>query len=231
MMVPLLAVGIPVGVSILLYRGIANSSHGKKWRVVAFAPIFVAGVIVFFAFPEADQLAFVFLLTLIAILTIGVPVGASILLYRGLANSSYGKKWRVLALTPIFMAGLIAYIAFNPGEEFYREDFEEATGLLLPDDAKIVFKTASYPDHFGDYTSVSVIHVKEVFYWHLQDHLQKQGMIENQYSPMSVQFEKALDWLDQSIPQKSLSLQKGDRHYYVGFLSDEKTILVSRVSE
>ncbi|MEM9984039.1 MAG: hypothetical protein AAF804_02995 [Bacteroidota bacterium] len=126
---------------------------------------------------------------------------------------------------------MITYIALNPGEEFYREDFEEVTGLVLPEDAKIVFKTASYPDHFGDYASVSIIQVDEVFHLHLQDQLQKQGMVENQNPPRSDQLEKALDHLAQPIPQKSLSLQKGDRHYYVGFLPDSQTILVSRVSE
>lgn len=64
----------------------------------------------------------------------------------------------ILAVLIITLAGLI-YVDIYPAESFYKAEFQRVVGIPFPAEGQIVFKDASDPDFFGDYTSCALIDV------------------------------------------------------------------------
>ena len=172
-------------------------------------------------------LVFIFVL----ILLIGIPVGLSYLIFKFIKRKGFDKRLSIVALTPILFVTYQVYTAIYPGEDFYRNDFQEVSGIELPQAVEFEFKTTSFPDHFGDYTSVSVIRVGKDFYQLLPDILNKKGLKEENTKIDSRRLSTALENLDDLKIEKEYFMEEGAGvYYYVGFLSDDETIIVNRLS-
>jgi hypothetical protein len=173
---------------------------------------------------------FILLLFLIPILTIGIPIILSIWIYRILKKKDINPKWKILALIPILIVGYFVYDAFYPSSDFYKYDFKEVTGIELPENSEFEYKTASYPDLQGDYTSVSIIKVGTEFYKDLQTELIKNKLFENGKRLGHNEMDNAKRNMNELKIEREFSKQVGGVFYYVAFLSDKKTILVQRSS-
>jgi hypothetical protein len=178
-----------------------------------------------------NALIFLILLLLAFLLIIGIPAGISYLIYRFLKKKNYDKTLRLLCLIPFLILGFIIFRAVYPSNEFYQEDFKEVTGLDFPNSGEIIDKTASYPDHFDDYTSVSLVRVNKEFYDRLSDHLVVKGFEENREKISSTELNEILGEIDNKEVVKEFSIRKGGGiYYYVGFLSDNESIIIKRLS-
>lgn len=177
-----------------------------------------------------DGLIFFLLLIVVLLLIIGMPILLSIWVFKIMKKRCIDPKWRVLAFIPVFLLLYFIYFAFFPSEEFYETDFKEVTGIELPESADFEFKTASYPDHFGDYTSVSIINIEAGFYQSLERKLIDQGFSRNKGKVHSSELENATSKLQGLKIEKEYSKENGGKNYYVAFLSDGETILVQRLS-
>lgn len=125
----------------------------------------------------------------------------------------------------------LIYSALYPSEDFYRTDFTEVTGIELPEHVEFKYKSATYPDHFGDYTSISIINVGRDFYNNLPQILTEKGLNENGQKIHTTEFDKALECTDNLEIEKEFTMQEGGGvYYYVGFLTDNETIIVKRLS-
>lgn len=125
----------------------------------------------------------------------------------------------------------LIYSAFYPSEDFYRTDFSEVTGIELPENVEFKHKSATYPDHHGDYTSISIIKVGRGFYNQLPKVLLKKGLKENKQKILATEFDKILEHIDNLKIEKEFSMEEGvGVYYYVGFLTDNETIIVQRMS-
>lgn len=174
---------------------------------------------------------FLLLLLLAFLLIIGIPIGLSYLTYRFIRTKNYDKRLRLIALTPILILAYLIYSAVYPSEDFYRTDFTEGTGIELPEQVEFKYKSATYPDHFGDYTSISIIKVGREFYNNLPVILTEKGFIENGQNTHSIVFNKVLEHTDCLEVERGFSRQEdGDVYYYVSFLTDNETIIVKRLS-
>lgn len=72
------------------------------------------------------------------------------------------RRWLlVLSVVLLCILSFEIYRAIYPGEAFYRAEFERISGTAVPDSARFVLKEASFPDHFGDYTSCALFVVDE----------------------------------------------------------------------
>ena len=100
------------------------------------------------------DLFLIFILAIIIIL--GVPIGLSILIYLIIKKRKLNRKFQLLALIPILTISYIIYDAIYPSDSFYKEDFYEVTKIKFPENGDIIYKTATFPDQFGDYTSISI---------------------------------------------------------------------------
>jgi len=178
-----------------------------------------------------DGIIFTLLLILIPILIIGIPIGLSYFINRILKKKGVRPKWRVLSLIPIFIVGYLIFEGFYPSESFYEDDFKEVTGIEFPKNAEFEYKTASFPDHFGDYISISLIKVEKEFYDELPSKLLKKGLSENVEQVGSAEMDKVKSKLNGRIIEKEYALEKGGGIlYYVGFLSDKETLIIERLS-
>jgi len=140
-------------------------------------------------------------------------------------------RLKFLLLIPFILLIHSIYSAIYPPDSFYRQDFKEVTGVNLPESAEIIYKTASFPDHFGDYTSVSIIKVEKLFYSSLDRELMIKGLTKTSEKMGSPELEEALREIEGKKTEKEFSLtQARGVYYYVAFLSDKETLLVHRVS-
>lgn len=174
------------------------------------------------------------LFVLVAVLILGVPIALSFLILRFFKKRNYDKRLRLIALLPILTIGYFIYTAFFPAESFYKEDFKEVTGIDFPDNGEIIYKSATYPDQFGDYGSTSIVKVDKEFYEGLEEQLKAKGLVDNVDSEED---SGPFDWakiskeLGANKIEKSFSITVGGGiFYYVGFVSDRETLVVQRQS-
>ncbi len=174
----------------------------------------------------------ILILFLIAIiLAIGIPFGISYLIYRWIKKKGFDKRLQLLALIPVLTVGYFVYDAICPSVEFYKTDFKEVTKIEFPESGVILYKTASFPDHFGDYTSSFLVEFDLTDLKNLENQLKKSGFEERENKMSS----KELDYIEKKIGQKKYYKQyvrqrKNGRHYSVGFLDDNKSVIITRVS-
>ena len=170
-------------------------------------------------------------LIVMILLIVGIPIGCSFLLYRFIKRKNYNRRLRIIAFAPVLIIGYLLYSAVFPSENFYRQDFKEVTGQDLPESVEFRYKSATYPDHFGDYASFSIIKVGKVFYMNLPQALLKKGYTEKGEKVHSKEFDKALKNLGKLQIEKEFTLHEPQgKYYYVGFLTDQESIMVQRLS-
>jgi hypothetical protein len=160
----------------------------------------------------------------------GFPILLSYWLYKIFKKKDVNPKWRIFAFFPIFVIGYFVYNAFYPVSEFYEADFKEVTGIELPQESEFEYKTSSYPDQHGDYTSVSIIEIETGFYKDLQTKLIENGLYENGNRIGCPELENAEREMNGLKIEREFSKELDDRFYYVAFLSDKSSILVQRSS-
>ncbi|MEO0045313.1 MAG: hypothetical protein RL705_504 [Bacteroidota bacterium] len=165
------------------------------------------------------------------ILFLGVPIGISYLIYSQIKKSGIDKRYRLLSFLPILIVGYFVYDAIYPDSEFYKTDFKEVTEIEFPKNGEIVFKTASFPDNFGDYTSSFLVELDKVNLKKIEENLIKIGF-EKKESKMNTD---ELEYIENKKGNKKyISIYtketESDKLYSVGFLDDNKSVIITRVS-
>ncbi|MFI0429982.1 hypothetical protein [Mariniflexile sp. HMF6888] len=175
------------------------------------------------------ELIVIFLIVII--LGIGIPIGISYLIYIWIKKRGFNKKWRIIALTPILLVGYFIYGAIYPSSDFYKTDFKEVTKMEFPESGIIKYKTASFPDHFGDYTSSFLVEFDQMDLEKLERELKTNGFEEKENKMHS----NELEHIERKKGRKNYSKQYiidtiASKHYSVGFLDDNKSVIITRVS-
>lgn len=122
------------------------------------------------------------------------------------------------------------YTAIYPTDDFYYEEFKRVTLRDVPESAIILRKDASYP-FMSDYCSASLIKVSTHDYLELLKGLENDEKIE---SLNKITGSEQLDFVMENINRKQIIHkftrkvhQQSDHHYYIYFLDDNKTIIIS----
>jgi amino acid transporter len=171
------------------------------------------------------------LILLFIIILIGIPIGISYLIYQWIKKREFEKKWRLLAIIPLIIVGYFFYTAIYPDEDYYKNDFKEVTDMEFPISGKILYKTASYPDQFGDYTSSFLAEFENDYLQKLEANLKKQGFVKKENKMSS----EELDYIENRKGNRKYSAEynkelNGGKYYSVGFLNDNKSVVITRVS-
>jgi hypothetical protein len=170
------------------------------------------------------------IMLLILTVVISATVGLTILAYRFLKTRRINKAFRILAFIPVFTVVYFIYTAFYPLDEFYEEDFTEVTTLPFPKSGKIMAKSPSYPDQFGDYSSCSLIELNEKEFENLISTLPVKGFSESKERWGSDE----LFYIEKRIGDKKylkrVERMQNDKYLFIGFLDDRKTIICFRTS-
>lgn len=169
-------------------------------------------------------------LGVVIFLIIALPIGLSYLIYRWIAKSAVNKKYRLLALIPIITVGYFVYNAIYPGSDFYKGDFNEVTDIEFPSSGKIIEKSASYPDQFGDYTSSFLAEFDEDFIKHLELILNSNGFVKTE----DIMHTNELQYIEERKGSRKYTVKYSKvgtgKFFSVGFLDDNKSIIVTRAS-
>jgi hypothetical protein len=170
-------------------------------------------------------------MTLLFFLVMSIIIGIPYLILKLIERRAF-RNWKTyLGLIPIMILSFYIYEGIYPSNDFYKQDFRTVTGLDFPENGVINYKTASYPDQHGDYTSISIIDVDELFYNKLRTHLLSIGFKDETNPVGSTQFSEEMNHISEQDIIGGLSLTEGyGTYYYVGFLSNRRTIIVERSS-
>lgn len=170
-------------------------------------------------------------LFLMALLLALIPIGFSVLIYLFIKRQGYNKRWHTLATLPLLGAAYMVYSAFYPGNSFYENEFTTGTGLTLPESTTINFKSSTYPDFHGDYSSTFIAVVGEDFYDELSTVLPESGFTFSDQE--MTRYDKFLG--EKNFPSTISALCQYTRHddqtvYIITLLNDERSILVQSIS-
>jgi hypothetical protein len=178
-----------------------------------------------------DSIKFIGLIGLTIIVIVGVPIGLSFLIIWMIKKRNYDKRLKLIALIPVLTIGYFIYTAFFPTDSFYKDDFKEVTGIEFPDNGEIIYKSATYPDQFGDYGSTSIVKVDKEFYERLEGQIKTKGLADNKEEEGPFDLREVSKEIGTKKIEKEFSVTAdGGVFYYVGFLSDKETIIVQRQS-
>lgn len=160
---------------------------------------------------------------------VSIPVLLKYFFFRWAKRSKYKKFLYITALIPLAIVAYAVYNSVYPADEFYKENFEEVTGMRFPDHSEIISKSASYPDTHGDYTSAAAIKMSSKEYITLLDKMKISTFKNEAYNTSSPQL---------SIVERHIKARKykteyvkkfEDKEYFVGFLPNH-TVVFCRIS-
>ena len=165
------------------------------------------------------------------IFIVGIPIGISFLIYQRIKKSGFDKKYRFLAIIPLIIFGCLIYTAIYPNEDFYKTDFKEVTDMEFPKSGKIIYKTASYPDQFGDYTSSFLVELDKEYITKLKTKLNKNKFFEAKNKMSS----NELDYIEKQKINLKYSYEfnkniESGKYYSIGILNDNKSVIITRIS-
>lgn len=151
-------------------------------------------------------------------------------LHKLIKNRSKTGWLSYIVFIPILPLAYYISAAIFPNDEFYKNDFKEVVNLEFPQRSKIGFKYASFPDHFGDYTSVFTVITQTLAYHQIKEQIKKSGFMpakDNFYSPET---QEALKSAETKLEEEFIKESEAGTSYYVGFGNDHKTIVIRRDS-
>jgi hypothetical protein len=143
----------------------------------------------------------------------------------------FSKVFRLFATIPLLIIAYFIYEAIYPDADFYKTDFKEVTNMEFPENGKILYKTASFPDQFGDYSSSFLAEFDEEYIKKLEVNLKNNNFIKKEYEMSSQELnyiEKRK--VDIKYLVKYIKDHKVGKYYSIGILNDKKSVIITRVS-
>jgi hypothetical protein len=118
------------------------------------------------------------------------------------------------------------YTEIYPADDFYRHEFKDITGLELKDDAIILNKDSSYPLWHNDYCSAAIIELSPFYYSELLKSISENKNFDNTNVIGSEQLDKVTENINTKF-KKTFSIE-GSTYKFIGFLNDDKTIIIHK---
>ena len=141
------------------------------------------------------------------------------------------KFLKVFPIVIVLVIGYFVYEAIYPGDDFYKEEFHKVTERNTPKSAKIIDKSASYPDLHGDYCSSSQVRLSRQDFQRLLREVE--GDITMESTTEIIYFEEFESILNGKQPERILKkfIRKGgentERYLFIGFYDDFQTIFIN----
>ena len=175
---------------------------------------------------------FILLVGVFALVIISLPTVIAYLIYRWFSKKM--KNLKVIGIALLIIAPIWTiyeiYTAIYPTDSFYFDEFKDITLREIPSSAKIIRKTASYPDFHGDYASVSLIKLSPTDYNSLLIELNNdKRIIKNGELIGSRELDEVIGKLkpDSIVYSFTRKIPNEEDHYlYIGFFNDKSMIIV-----
>lgn len=175
-----------------------------------------------------------FLIALLLIVLVAMlPLLLIVLINRKKLNKRL--KYTIILMLSIIQLWIFysIYTAFYPEDSFYFEEYVTVVGKPAPKSAKIIDKSASYPDIHGKYFSVSLMKLSDSDYYVLSNEINKS---KNFGEAELIQTETLNDILDSNKGFKEITWKERKdpneswKHHFIGFLSKQKMIIIYYVN-
>ncbi len=147
------------------------------------------------------------------------------------------QKSRIINRLYIGLIVLIAifstWTAFFPLNGFYKEEFENNTGLEFPESGKIRAKDSEYPNFQGDYWAAAIFEVNDTDYKSLKNKLLNDENFQVDTTNKKIGIPREFDNLILDIDKEEIEIvlsNKTKEWFKVAFLKDGKTIIFERSS-
>lgn len=161
-----------------------------------------------------------------------IPVGLAYLILRWLTKKGYKKVGLTILVTTTIWTIYSSYTAIYPTDSFYKDEFEDNTGLDFPKSGDILTKEASYPDLHGDYSATALFKTDKNDYNLILTTIQK----DNKFQLDSIPFKFNLPNFDTTIKEASftkcytLNRQERDLIFTISFNDKNNLIEIQRNS-
>lgn len=171
------------------------------------------------------MLDFVWIITIVCILA-AIAVAAYVYGYVG--RKGFHKAWRLLALLPLLGLGFFLADSFYTTDRQMIALFKELTEMSFPESAEFIAKRKSQSDEFGDFSASFLVKMNQEDLERLENQVQKLGFQDakgEHPDPMQTEIEQ-----EQGISayaRQYFRQPQSDRHYFVGFLPDNKSVLLT----
>ncbi|GJQ04451.1 hypothetical protein [Capnocytophaga canimorsus] len=178
-----------------------------------------------------EEKLFLLLLYLLPLLAVLVLIGITYFLYDYLSKKYPNKYYKYFAFIPIVLLGYWVYSSIFPDSDFYKADYKEVTQLNFPKEAKFIYKDATFPDHFGDYTSVFLFETTPEAFKELENQLSvlEFNQVQDSVFLAANIIAPALNRTNRNLTKQYVSGET-DKRFYIGLFDDAKTILICRES-
>ncbi|MBY5951664.1 hypothetical protein KUV23_11800 [Algoriphagus marincola] len=149
---------------------------------------------------------FIILLILFLLVVIATPTLISLLIRKWLTKKGHPKIGNGLTIIVIIGTAYLIYTAIFPPTSFYEEEFEQQTGLKLPNSAQFLTKDASYPDLHGDYWSAAVVRLSTEDYNRLKKQLSEDAKMQRDTSKYGIGITTDFDKLTSDLDMNSIDM-------------------------
>ncbi|HEY0261386.1 MAG TPA: hypothetical protein VGB95_00035 [Chitinophagales bacterium] len=164
------------------------------------------------------------------LIIISIPTLIAFFIFRSLRKTKFKFIGIVLLVIAPIWTAFEVYTAIYPLDSFYFDEFETITYRKLPASAIIEKKDAGYSDMQGDYCSAALIQLSEKDYLKLLSELKndKRFKVASEINVVSSE-ELRIVFNDLNWEQIATGFLKDSNYgnYYIGFLDDKKTIVIS----
>jgi hypothetical protein len=166
----------------------------------------------------------IFLLTLLLISIVALI--AAILIVVKVRRSGSSNIYLLLVFVPFIVAVLMITLLTRTPTRIYLQDFKEVTGVDMPEDAKIQYKSSSFRPS-DDHASLMLVHVGREFYTILPSLLVKNGLSEVGDS-MPHWMKKLIANYGEMQVEQTFQLKEGKLDHSAYLLSDSASVLIRR---
>ncbi len=169
---------------------------------------------------------------IILILIICIPFIVLYLLYRILNKKYPQKPYKYIVFLPLAFLIYAICVSIFPNEDFYKINFKEVTNLEFPKSGEFIYKSSTFPDHFGDYTSVFLIKTNKEDYSEILKYVEtKSDLEETEDIPIHlVETRIGLEKTKAKIKKQFKYNQEGGKAFHLSFFDDNKSMLIIRIS-
>ncbi|MFY0608621.1 MAG: hypothetical protein JXR10_18025 [Cyclobacteriaceae bacterium] len=176
---------------------------------------------------------FIILMLLFMLVVISTPTLISLLIRKWLTKKGHPKIGNIVTVAVVAGTLYLVYIAIFPPTSFYEDEFEQNTGLELPNSAKFLAKNASYPDLHGDYWSAAIVELSNEDYDQLRTQLFETPKMKLDTSKYGIGITTDFDELTSKIDLNSIEVtleSTRNEWFKIALLTDGRTIIFERSS-
>jgi hypothetical protein len=112
------------------------------------------------------------------IIILAIIIGLIYLIFRFLNKIGQTKIGLWVFALIFFCLTFLIYTALNPTDGFYKDEFENYTGLNFPNSGEILVKNATYPDQHGDYSAHAVFKVDNEDFLKIAEQIRKSSKFQ-----------------------------------------------------